>query len=181
MAPGSNPKHTNYTFFNLNYWDCNEKRKKINKKSLDGPILKKKNCSLCSTITGPVNWSLSALFGLFQCEQIVNFLKVQGNTFYYQSSPNDLLLFGPFWSVSLFMKKLLWLLLGQQLENLGYFKFLHLVTLVYSPTSPKTVSYCWNVSSESAKRLAQQITRQRVVATFILDVNTKIGPRNKTV
>ena len=31
-APGSNPKHTNYAFFNLYYWNCNGKRTKINKK-----------------------------------------------------------------------------------------------------------------------------------------------------
>ena len=31
-APGSNPKHTIYTFFNLYYWNCDEKRTKINKK-----------------------------------------------------------------------------------------------------------------------------------------------------
>ena len=30
-APGSNPKHTIYAFFNL-YWNCNENRTKINKK-----------------------------------------------------------------------------------------------------------------------------------------------------
>ena len=30
-APGSNLKHTIYAFFNL-YWNCNEKRTKINKK-----------------------------------------------------------------------------------------------------------------------------------------------------
>ena len=31
-ALGSNPKHTIYTFFNLYYWNCDEKRTKINKK-----------------------------------------------------------------------------------------------------------------------------------------------------
>ena len=31
LPSGSNPKHTIYTFFNL-YWNCNEKRTKINKK-----------------------------------------------------------------------------------------------------------------------------------------------------
>ena len=30
-GPGSNPMHTIYAFFNL-YWNCNEKRTKINKK-----------------------------------------------------------------------------------------------------------------------------------------------------
>ena len=31
-APGSNPKHTIYAFFNLYYWNCIEKITKINKK-----------------------------------------------------------------------------------------------------------------------------------------------------
>ena len=31
-APCSNPKHTIYAFFNLYYWNWNEKRTKINKK-----------------------------------------------------------------------------------------------------------------------------------------------------
>ena len=37
-APGSNPNHTIYTFFNLYYWNCNEKRTKINKKRPDWPV-----------------------------------------------------------------------------------------------------------------------------------------------
>ena len=40
MAPGSNPKHTILAFFNL-YWNCNEKRTKINKKGRDWPFFKK--------------------------------------------------------------------------------------------------------------------------------------------
>ena len=36
----SNPKHTMYAFLNLYYWNCNEKRTKINKRGRDWPIKK---------------------------------------------------------------------------------------------------------------------------------------------
>ena len=52
FSPCSNPNHTIYTVFNLYYWDCNEKRTKINKKDAGiGPFLKKKikNAPKCNS------------------------------------------------------------------------------------------------------------------------------------
>ena len=40
-ALGLNPEHTIYYFFNFYYWNCNEKRTKINKKRLEMAHLKK--------------------------------------------------------------------------------------------------------------------------------------------
>ena len=42
-APGLDPKHTIYAFFNL-YWNCNEKRTKINKKRPGLAHFFKKSC-----------------------------------------------------------------------------------------------------------------------------------------
>ena len=58
-------------------------------------------------------------FGYCQCGQIGRFLK--GDKFSHKNSPNNWTLFG-----LIFNYKLLWLFL----ENLGFFLFQHLVTLV---------------------------------------------------
>ena len=41
-GPGSNPEHTIYAYFNLYFWNCDEKRTKINEKEAGiGPFLKR--------------------------------------------------------------------------------------------------------------------------------------------
>ena len=43
---------------------------------------------------------------------------------------------------SIYRKKLLWLFLGNFWNNLGYFSFQHLVTLVRRPIPKKTLGTC---------------------------------------
>ena len=67
-GPGSNPKHTIYTFFNLFYWNCNEKITKINKKRI-GPFFKKNKKILLTLLLNHIQWFWLAIDFLNQSKQ----------------------------------------------------------------------------------------------------------------
>ena len=83
------------------------------------------------------------IFRCIQCDQIGQFLILICNKFSHKSSQNWWLM-GYFEKHYLFKQKLLWLLYGERLENLGNFLFQHLVTLG---------THIENLSSASKKSL----------------------------